>query len=84
MQMETVRESVFVAQEDMEHLDTRKIIPDGGGLQGSAEELSEAANGVNISWKWHSVEIHTKPEIGSELCPEIRIGAFGKGLKTCG
>ena len=82
--MEIVGECVFVPQEDVKHLDTRKIIPDGRGLQGSAEELSEAANGVNISWKWHSVEIHTKPEIASELCPEIRIGAFGKSLKTCG
>ena len=82
--MEIVGEGVFVTQEDVKHLDTRKVIPDGGRLQGSAEELSEAANGVNISWKWHSVEIHTKPEIASELCPEIRIGAFGKSLKTCG
>ena len=82
--MEIVRECVFVPQEDVKHLDTRKIIPDGRGLQGSAEELSKAANGVNISWKWHSLEIHIKPEIASELCPEIRIGAFGKGLKTCG
>ena len=82
--MEIVGEGVFVTQEDVKHLDTRKVIPDGGRLQGTAEELSKAANGVNVSWKWYSVEIHTKPEIGSELCPEIRIGAFGKGLKTCG
>ena len=71
-------------QENVKHLNTRKVIPDGGRLQGTAEELSKAANGVNVSWKWYSVEIHTKPEIGSELCPEIGVGAFGKGLKTCG
>ena len=82
--MEIVGEGVFVTQEDVKHLDTRKVIPDGGRLQGTAEELSKAANGVNVSWKWYSVEIHTKPEIGSELCPEIGVGAFGKGLKTCG
>ena len=82
--MEIVRECVFVPQEDVKHLDTRKIIPDGGGLQGSAEELSEAANGVNVSWKWHPMKIHTKPEITSELCPEIGICAFGKSLETCG
>ena len=84
MQVEVVGESVFVPQENVKHLDTRKVIPDGGRLQGTAEELSKAANGVNVSWKWYSVEIHTKPEIGSELCPEIGVGAFGKGLKTCG
>ena len=82
--MEIVGESVFVPQENVKHLDTRKVIPDGGRLQGTAEELSKAANGVNVSWKWYSVEIYTKPEIASELCPEIRIGAFGKSLKTCG
>ena len=82
--MEVVGESVFVPQENVKHLDTRKVIPDGGRLQGTAEELSKAANGVNVSWKWYSVEIYTKPEIASELCPEIGVGAFGKGLKTCG
>ena len=82
--MEIVGEGVFVPQEDVKHLDTRQVIPDGGRLQGAAEELSKAADGVNVSWKWHPVEIHTKPEIGSELCPEIGVGAFGKGLKTCG
>ena len=82
--MEIVGESVFVPQENVKHLDTRKVIPDGGRLQGTAEELSKAANGVNVSWKWYSVEIHTKPEVAPELCPEIGVGAFGKGLKTCG
>ena len=68
MQVEVVGESVFVPQENVKHLDTRKVIPDGGRLQGTAEELSKAADGVNVSWKWYSVEVYTKPEIGPELC----------------
>ena len=82
--MEIVGEGVFVPQEDVKHLDTRQVIPDGGRLQGAAEELSKAADGVNVSWKWHPVEIHTKPEITSELCPEIGVRAFGKSSQTSG
>ena len=71
-------------QEDVKHLDTRKVIPDGGRLQGSAEKLSKAADGVYVGWKWDSVKVNTKPEVASELCTEIGVGTFGKGMKTRG
>ena len=71
--MEIVGEGVFVTQEDVKHLDTRKIIPDGGGLQGSAEELSKPTNGMNVGWKWDPMEIHTKPEVAPELLSLIHI-----------
>ena len=84
MKVEIVRESVFVPQEDMKHLDTRKVIPDGWRLQGSAEELSKPTNGMNVGWKWYAMEIHTKPEVAPELCPEIGVGALGKSSQTSG
>ena len=51
LQMEVVCECVLKTQENVQHLDTRKIISDGWWRQGAAEKLSERTYGVYGCWQ---------------------------------
>ena len=77
--METVREGVFVAQEDMEHLDTRKIIPDGWRFHGPTQELRKPTYGLNITREWCSAKIHTKTKVAAlDFC--LKLAEYGSSV----
>ena len=80
MQMKAVCECVLVSQEDMQHLDPREIIPDGGRCDGTAEKLNICTNGIEGGRQGVSAEVHTKPKVAAKLGPQIGIGPSGKGM----
>ena len=78
--MEVIVECVFISREDVQHLDPRKIITDGGRFEGAAEKLYECAYGVNSRRQGILRKIHAKAQVAAKLGPQVRIGAFGKGM----
>ena len=79
LQMEVVCECVLKTQENVQHLDTRKIISDRWWLHGAAKKLSKRAYGVYGRWQRGSRKIDAKPEVAAKLGPQIGISALGKG-----
>ena len=77
---EIVRKDVRKSMKKVKHLHSRQIVLDGWRLQGATEKLCIRVYGDQISRQRIATKINAERKISSDLCAEIGICAFRKGI----